>query len=54
MAYPHSNQPGPNNDQPGVAAADALDAFFLDDDFDDSLDRHLFAIRESLAGSYEF
>jgi hypothetical protein len=42
-----SNSNGRTSDRP-LAGID-LDAFLIDDEFDDSLHRHLFDIRSSLA-----
>ena len=46
MTHLDSNRTVPTSDRP-LAGIDP-DAFILDDEFDDSLDRQLFAIRESL------
>jgi hypothetical protein len=46
MKYLTSNcTAGTSNEQLGDTAAD-LDAFVIDDEFDDFLDREIFAIRE--------
>ncbi len=49
MTYPYNHQASGTNDRPFGETALDLDAFLVDDDFDDSLDREIFAIRESLA-----
>ena len=48
---PHLNNPraAATRHQPPVEAALDPDAFLIDDEFDDYLDRHVLAIRESLA-----
>ena len=48
MSYQPSHRAAATSHRPPIAAAD-LDAFLVDDEFDDTLDRELFAIRESLA-----
>jgi hypothetical protein len=48
MTYQPSHRPAPPSHRPPMDA-DALDAFLIDDEFDDFLDRHVAAIRESLA-----
>jgi hypothetical protein len=48
MTYQPSHHPAAPRHQP-PRDADALDAFLLDDELDDFLDRHVAAIRESLA-----
>jgi hypothetical protein len=45
MIHLDSNRNAGTNDRPLTD----LDAFLIDDEFDDALDRHLFEIRESLA-----
>ena len=45
MHHLNSNRTAGTNDRP-LTGIDP-DAIILDDDFDDSLDRHLFEIRES-------
>jgi hypothetical protein len=47
MIHLDSNRTDGTSDRP-LTAIDP-DAFILDDEFDDSLDRHLFDIREVLA-----
>ena len=47
MTYLDSNRTAGTNDRP--PASIDLDAFLIDDEFEDFLDRHLFEIRESLA-----
>ena len=46
----HRNDPAT---QPPIGNLE-LDAYFIDDEFDNFLDRELFAIRESLADSGNF
>jgi hypothetical protein len=48
MPYPHNHRTAATGCQPLDDSAD-LDAFLIDDEFDDALDRQFFAIRESLA-----
>jgi hypothetical protein len=48
MIYQPSHRTAAPSHQPPMDA-DALDAFLLDDEFDDFLDRHVAAICESLA-----
>ena len=47
MTYQTSHRPATTSHQP--MDADALDAFLIDDGFDECLDRHVAAIRDSLA-----
>ena len=48
MTYQPSHRTATPRHRPPMDA-DALDAFLPDDEFDDFLDRHVAAIRESLA-----
>ena len=48
MPYQHNHRTAAASHQPPMADAD-LDAFLIDDEFEDSLDRHIAAIHESLA-----
>lgn len=48
MSYQPSHYSTPESQRPLLAAAD-LDAFFIDDEDDDFLDRHLADLRETLA-----
>ena len=50
MPYTHSHRNDATRHQPPLAPAD-LDRLLIDDEFDDDLDRHVAAIRESLADS---
>ncbi len=47
MSYQNSNRNAGTNDRP-LTGIDP-DAYLIDDEFDDYLDRHVSAIRESLA-----
>jgi hypothetical protein len=49
MTYQHNHRPAGTSDRPLSETASDLDAILIDDEFDDFLDRHVFAIRESLA-----
>ena len=44
-----SNLTHATSDMPQSGFDPSLDSFVIDDEFDDFLDRHVFAIRESLA-----
>jgi len=48
MPHLHNHPTAATRHQPPMDAADP-DAFLIDDEFDDYLDRHVLAIRESLA-----
>ena len=48
MTYQPSHRPATPRHQPPMDD-DALDAFLLDDEFDDFLDRQIASLRESLA-----
>jgi hypothetical protein len=48
MPYQHSHRTAAARKQPPLDAAE-IDALFIDDEFDDFLDRHVAALRESLA-----
>jgi hypothetical protein len=48
MPYQPSHRPAANRPQPRIDAAE-VDALLIDDEFDDFLDSHIAAIRESLA-----
>jgi hypothetical protein len=53
MIYQLSHRTDTPRHQPPMDAA-ALDAFLLDDEFDDFLDRHVAAIRETLTDFHNF
>ena len=53
MTYQPSHRPATPSHRP-PRDADTHDAFLLDDEFDDFLDRHVAAIRESLADFRNF
>lgn len=48
MTYQPSHRPATPRHEPPIDAG-ATDAFLIDDEFDDFLDRELFSIRETLA-----
>jgi hypothetical protein len=48
MIHQTRHRPAASRHQPPMDA-DALDAFLIDDGFDECLDRHVAAIRDSLA-----
>jgi hypothetical protein len=48
MAYQPSHRTAASHHQPPTDAVQ-LDAFLIDAEFDDFLDRHVLAVRESLA-----
>jgi hypothetical protein len=50
MTHPNGHRTAAKRPHPPAHAAD-LDAFLIDDEFDDFLDSHIAAIRESLADS---
>lgn len=49
MTYPYNHQASRTSRTPQRETALDVDAFLEDDEFDDSLDRHLCEIRESLS-----
>jgi hypothetical protein len=49
MIHSNSHFTAGTNRQPLDDSGDILDAFIFDDEFDDFLDQHVLAIRESLA-----
>ena len=54
MTYPHSHRTAATRHRPQHETAAEFDACLLDDEFDDSLDRHVATIRESLADPRDF
>ena len=53
MTYQHNPRSAANRPRPPMDAAE-IDALLIDDDFDDFLDTHVAAIRESLADFRDF
>ena len=49
MTYQQNHRTAGTDNRLQSEPASDLDAFLIDDDFDDALDRQIFSIRESLA-----